>query len=125
MNHRVSYSLCLLFSTFLPSVSGRRTPLYLLRLVELILPCLCRYPSFSNIITIVELGDKHVQENPALLSLGVLFFRWHNYLVDKLDSQKHHGFDETFSRARQWVIASLQVCRNQGIFAIEILTLYI
>ncbi|XP_053408593.1 dual oxidase-like isoform X3 [Mercenaria mercenaria] len=55
-----------------------------------------------------KLGDKHVQENPALLSLGVLFFRWHNYLVDKLDSKKHHGFDETFSLARQWVIASLQ-----------------
>ena len=58
---------------------------------------------------IAELGDKHVQENPALLSLSVLFFRWHNYLVGRHNSQEPHGFDETFSKTRHWVIASLQV----------------
>ncbi|WAR05023.1 DUOX-like protein [Mya arenaria] len=55
-----------------------------------------------------ELGDKHVQENPGILSLAVLFFRWHNAIVDELDSRAHHGFDETFDKARQMVIASLQ-----------------
>lgn len=55
-----------------------------------------------------KLGDKHIQENPALLSLGVLLFRWHNYIVGRLKSEEHHGFDETFSRAREWVIAYVQ-----------------
>ncbi|XP_052805242.1 dual oxidase-like isoform X3 [Mya arenaria] len=55
-----------------------------------------------------KLGDKHVQENPGILSLAVLFFRWHNAIVDELDSRAHHGFDETFDKARQMVIASLQ-----------------
>ena len=56
-----------------------------------------------------ELGDKHAQENPAILSLGVMFFRWHNYLADKFMQNGNHGVDETFSKTRHWVIASLQV----------------
>ncbi|XP_052252760.1 dual oxidase 1-like isoform X3 [Dreissena polymorpha] len=55
-----------------------------------------------------KLGDKHAQENPGILSLGVLFFRYHNKVVDRLDSRHHHDFDETFARAREWVIATLQ-----------------
>ncbi|KAL4228920.1 NAD(P)H oxidase [Mactra antiquata] len=63
---------------------------------------------FHDMYTFWKVGDKHSQENPGLLSLSILFFRWHNYLVDTIDRSQHHGFDETFSRARQWVIASLQ-----------------
>ena len=60
-----------------------------------------------------ELGDKHAQENPAILSLGVMFFRWHNYLADKFMKNGNHGVDETFSKTRHWVIASLQVNKSQ------------
>ncbi|XP_064597557.1 LOW QUALITY PROTEIN: dual oxidase-like [Liolophura sinensis] len=55
------------------------------------------------------LGDPHVQENPALLSLAVLFYRWHNKLVDdfkeKDPSLTPH---ELFYTARKWVVATYQ-----------------
>lgn len=43
-----------------------------------------------------------------MLALSILFFRWHNYVVENLD---HHAamVDEVFAKARQWVIATLQV----------------
>ncbi|KAL3836734.1 hypothetical protein ACJMK2_022153 [Sinanodonta woodiana] len=56
-----------------------------------------------------KLGDKHVQENPALVSFAVLFFRWHNYLARRF--QKQHPdwtSDEVFTKTRHWVKASLQ-----------------
>lgn len=55
-----------------------------------------------------KLGDKHSQENPALLSFSVLFFRWHNHLADKFMEESNDGADMTFARTRHWVIASLQ-----------------
>ena len=62
-----------------------------------------------------ELGDKHSQENPALLSFSVLFFRWHNHLADKFMEESNDGADMTFARTRHWVIASLQVsCLSCG-----------
>ncbi|XP_067686198.1 dual oxidase 2-like [Haliotis asinina] len=56
-----------------------------------------------------RLGDTHVYENPGILSLGVLFFRYHNYRADHI--RKYHpnlSSDEIFERSRRWVIASLQ-----------------
>ena len=72
----------------------------------------------SNCIS--ELGDKHAQENPAILSLGVMFFRWHNYLADKFMQNGNQGVEETFSKTRHWVIASLQVKSQKQLLAILI-----
>ncbi|KAL3836846.1 hypothetical protein ACJMK2_022259 [Sinanodonta woodiana] len=56
-----------------------------------------------------KLGDKHVQENPALVSLAVLFFQWHNHLA-KIFHKQHPDWtpDEVFTKTRHWVKASLQ-----------------
>lgn len=59
---------------------------------------------------LAEVGDKHAQESPAMLSLSVLLFRWHNYVVDHfVKDAAYKDFDEVFAEARKWVIASLQV----------------
>ena len=59
--------------------------------------------------SISELGDKHSQEHPGILSFSVLFFRWHNFLADKFMQEGSEGVDHTFAKTRHWVIASLQV----------------
>lgn len=56
------------------------------------------------------LGDPRTNQNPALLSFGILFFRWHNVVAGRV--QKEHPTwtdEEVFQRARRIVIASLQV----------------
>ncbi|XP_048727888.2 dual oxidase-like [Ostrea edulis] len=54
-------------------------------------------------------GDDHIYENPALLSFGVLFFRYHNRLVQNMTNQPTEtSAVDTFYKARQWLIASLQ-----------------
>ncbi|KAJ8306876.1 hypothetical protein KUTeg_014960 [Tegillarca granosa] len=56
-----------------------------------------------------KLGDPHVHENPALLSFGVLFFRWHNYLAKKfVYEHPEWSAGEVFYKSRRWVMASLQ-----------------
>ncbi|OWF46058.1 Dual oxidase [Mizuhopecten yessoensis] len=72
------------------------------------------YPSVShkiaNPLKLWKLGDKHVHENPAVLSLGVLFYRWHNYLAKKFihEDQENLSQADLFAKSRKWVIASLQ-----------------
>lgn len=59
-----------------------------------------------------ELGNTHVYENPALLSLGLLFFKWHNVQAEKLETSpesKDWSSDRVFYAARRWVIATQQV----------------
>ena len=89
--------------------------------------CMCVYISFCYFIIILinfrclynrylyifqGLGDTHSYENPGILALAILFFRYHNYKADQ-----YHKFhpdwsdDEVFEKARRWVIASLQVSR--------------
>ena len=63
----------------------------------------------KNNLLISELGDKHSQEHPGILSFSVLFFRWHNFLADKFMQEGSEGVDHTFAKTRHWVIASLQV----------------
>ncbi|XP_014788035.1 dual oxidase isoform X1 [Octopus bimaculoides] len=55
-----------------------------------------------------KFGNHHAHENPALITLSVLFFRWHNHLVDELKVHFEMNADELFYKARSWVIASLQ-----------------
>ncbi|GAB1608543.1 dual oxidase isoform X1 [Argonauta hians] len=64
------------------------------------------YPDAANYW---KFGNLNTHENPTLLTLSVLFFRWHNYVVDKL--QRHNpglSSDQLFYKARSIVIASLQ-----------------
>nr|XP_015923608.1 dual oxidase isoform X2 [Parasteatoda tepidariorum] len=55
------------------------------------------------------LGDPRVHQNPALLSLGILFYRWHNVIATKIVTEHPDWSDEeVFQKARRWVIATLQ-----------------
>lgn len=62
-------------------------------------------------------GNPRAMENPFLLSFGVLWFRWHNYLAEEYIKMKNiqesdlEKYDEQiFNYARKWVVASHQVC---------------
>ncbi|CAD6199146.1 unnamed protein product [Caenorhabditis auriculariae] len=55
------------------------------------------------------LGDSRVNENPGLLSFGLVLFRWHNYNADKIQAAHPDWGDEVvFQAARRFVIATLQ-----------------
>lgn len=61
-------------------------------------------------------GNPRAMENPFLLSFGVLWFRWHNYLAEEYIKMKNIPEDELekydeqiFNHARKWVVASHQV----------------
>lgn len=56
------------------------------------------------------LGDPRSNQNPALLAFGILMFRWHNVLAERVQLEHPDWSDEdVFQRARRLVIASLQV----------------
>ncbi|XP_062620936.1 dual oxidase 2-like [Saccostrea cucullata] len=62
-----------------------------------------------------RLGNPRAMENPFLLSFGVLWFRWHNYLAEEYIRMKNiqesdlEKYDEQiFNYARKWVVASHQ-----------------
>jgi dual oxidase len=58
---------------------------------------------------ISELGNPRGNENPFLLSFGVLWFRWHNVLAKMLHSKYPKWTDEKiFNEARKWLIATHQ-----------------
>jgi hypothetical protein len=55
-------------------------------------------------------GDPHAHQNPGLLSLSVLWLRYHNTLAARLQTEHPHWRDEQlFHTARRHVIATLQV----------------
>ncbi|XP_037076443.1 dual oxidase 1-like [Pollicipes pollicipes] len=55
------------------------------------------------------LGNPRGNENPFLLTFGVLWMRWHNHLADYIATQ-HTDWsgDRVFNEARKWVIATHQ-----------------
>ena len=56
------------------------------------------------------LGDPRVNQNPALLAFGIIFYRWHNYWAYRIQDQHKDWVDEdVFQAARRRVIASIQV----------------
>lgn len=56
------------------------------------------------------LGDPRTNQNPALLTFGILFFRWHNVVASRVQHEHPDWSDEdVFQRARRVVIATLQV----------------
>ena len=55
------------------------------------------------------LGDPRVNENPGLLSFGLILYRWHNRLADRLAARHPEWSDlRLFDSARRFVIATLQ-----------------
>lgn len=57
----------------------------------------------------IVLGDPRTNQNPGLLTLAILFLRWHNVLATRVKQQHPAWSDEdVFQRARRIVIASLQ-----------------
>lgn len=56
------------------------------------------------------MGDRRAHENPALLSLSILFMRYHNLKADDLRQEDATLTDkELFALARSQVVADLQV----------------
>ncbi|MFH4983473.1 hypothetical protein AB6A40_010182 [Gnathostoma spinigerum] len=55
------------------------------------------------------LGDPRANENPGLLSFGLILYRWHNIQARRIQKQHPAWSDEEiFQGARRWVIATLQ-----------------
>nr|XP_027216713.1 dual oxidase-like [Penaeus vannamei] len=56
-----------------------------------------------------KLGNPRGNENPFLLTFGIVWFRWHNHVAKYLRSV-HRGWsgERVFNEARKWVIATYQ-----------------
>lgn len=68
------------------------------------------YPKPITCMCIV-LGDPRSNQNPALLSFGILLFKWHNVLAERVQFDHPDWSDEeVFQKARRFVVATLQVC---------------
>ncbi|VDK46757.1 unnamed protein product [Anisakis simplex] len=52
------------------------------------------------------LGDPRINENPGLLSFGLILYRWHNIQAQRIQAANPTWTDE--EGARRWVIAILQ-----------------
>jgi len=58
----------------------------------------------------IVLGDPRSNQNPALLSFGILLFKWHNELANRVQLEHPDWSDEeVFQKARRFVVATLQV----------------
>nr|AXN93676.1 dual oxidase [Scylla paramamosain] len=56
-----------------------------------------------------KLGNPRGSENPFLLTFGIMWFRWHNYIARYLANHHRAWSDEkVFNEARKWVIATYQ-----------------
>lgn len=55
------------------------------------------------------LGDPRTNQNPAILAIGILMFRWHNTLAERVQLMHPDWSDEdVFQMSRRFVIATLQ-----------------
>ncbi|XP_014663461.1 PREDICTED: dual oxidase 2-like [Priapulus caudatus] len=70
------------------------------------------HPQLKNVNRFWRLGNPRGDENPFLLTFGVLWFRWHNYLAHQFQARhvdEPEWTDERiFNEARKWVIATHQ-----------------
>lgn len=56
------------------------------------------------------MGDPDAFENPAVLTLSLLFYRYHNEIADEIRGKNQNlSSDEVFDLSRRWVIGALQV----------------
>ncbi|KAK7065449.1 hypothetical protein SK128_006644 [Halocaridina rubra] len=63
----------------------------------------------SRVERFFKLGNPRGNENPFLLTFGIFWFRWHNYIAEYLH-EKHSNWsgEKIFNEARKWVIATYQ-----------------
>lgn len=55
------------------------------------------------------LGDPRTNQNPAILAIGIVFFRYHNVIASRIEAEHPQWSDEEiFQRARRIVVAVLQ-----------------
>ncbi|XP_071953912.1 dual oxidase 2-like isoform X2 [Antedon mediterranea] len=67
--------------------------------------------TLRDVTRFFKLGNPRGDENPYLLSFGILWFRWHNYWADRIKREDTTGKmnDEMiFNEARKWVIGTYQ-----------------
>ncbi|KAJ8953259.1 hypothetical protein NQ318_015841 [Aromia moschata] len=63
----------------------------------------------ANVKRFFKLGNPRGNENAFLLSFGVLWFRWHNYLAGRIRAQyPDWSSEKVYNEARKWVIATQQ-----------------
>ncbi|KAK7092277.1 hypothetical protein V1264_008051 [Littorina saxatilis] len=56
-----------------------------------------------------RVGDTHAFENPWLLSLNLMFFRYHNDVAERAHAaHSDWSADDVFQYSRRWVIATMQ-----------------
>ncbi|XP_064643915.1 dual oxidase-like [Lineus longissimus] len=54
-------------------------------------------------------GNPYSHENPALMSISLIWFRWHNLMADVIKMEDPNLDDEAiYRRARRWTIATMQ-----------------
>lgn len=59
---------------------------------------------------ILGVGNSLAHENPFVLTMNLLFFKWHNHLAEIIcSSHKNWNDSHCFMQTRKWVIATLQV----------------
>ena len=65
---------------------------------------------FDFVFPPLVLGDPRVNQNPAFLALGIVFYRWHN-IQARLVQEAHPEYidEDVFQAARRRVIATIQV----------------
>ncbi|CAG9535166.1 unnamed protein product [Cercopithifilaria johnstoni] len=84
-----------------PPLNGPRIPL--------INPAPPQIHRLMNPERLFMLGDPRINENPGLLSLGLMLYRWHNIQAKRIQEEYPEWTDEeVFQGARRWVIATLQ-----------------
>ena len=58
----------------------------------------------------VVVGDPHTHQNPGLMLMSIVWFRYHNALADRLSKEHPDWPDEAlYQAARKRVTAALQV----------------
>ncbi|XP_017767878.1 PREDICTED: dual oxidase-like [Nicrophorus vespilloides] len=62
-----------------------------------------------NVSRFFKLGNPRGNENTFLLTFGILWFRWHNYLAKSIRGlHRDWPSEKVFNEARKWVIATQQ-----------------
>ncbi|XP_047739665.1 LOW QUALITY PROTEIN: dual oxidase 2 [Hyalella azteca] len=68
-----------------------------------------QHQSTARVNRFFKLGNPRGNENPFLLTFGIVLFRWHNAIASRLHDLKPSWSDErVFNEARKWVIATHQ-----------------
>ena len=64
----------------------------------------------NQLVIFLELGNPRGNENPFLLSFGIMWFRYHNVIAERLKLHTNETDDEKlYNEARKWVIGTHQV----------------